>query len=742
MGDEMIELTIYGRGGQGGVTLARLIATAHFLRGKHVQAFGAYAPAQSGAPLMAFVRIDDQEITERDRIRRSDHVIVLDTTPIGPNVTAGLKGTGWLVLNTPEEPGAFAEQFPGRHIATVDATALAVANGLGSRAVPIVSTTMLGAVARVLDLTLEDVDAALADLKFVGGNVTAARQAYEAVHTKRMPGKVAVLSAAAITGSVVNLLDDQTSKAPSMQTGSQALRRPQRRQLTPPCHNGCPAGNDVRGFVEAVKKEDYDRALEMLLQTSPLPGTCGRVCPAPCMEACNRRLFDESVNIRELERYAADHGRLPEATRPWREESIAVVGSGPAGLSATYHLARLGYPVTLFEGEDELGGVLRTAIPEYRLPRNVLGCEIAYILRHGVDTQTGRFLQRTDLLQLSHEYAAVFVGTGLRDSRTLNLGNLDEKYVEQGITFLDRARKGQIRLNGQDVVVVGGGNTAVYAARSALRVGAHTVKIVYRRTRAEMPAMTEEIEEAIEEGIALNELVMPLRLWRDGVGLMMTCQRMRLDEPDEAGRPRCVPYTSEDAQFDLRCDRVILALGQSTDISILPEGSEIQESGELIGLSGSPIFAGGNFATGEGTVTAAIGSGRKGAWHIHRTLTGEDLFPAPLEPTAAPEEITMHVFQRTPREQGPMTPPLERRRMFTEVRQGYLDEPARHPALIEAGRCFSCGVCNACDCCLQHCPEGILTREGDGYRFDYSLCKGCGVCATQCPRGVVYMAQL
>ncbi len=745
----MIELTIYGRGGQGGVTLAKLIATAYFLRGKHVQAFGVYAAERSGAPLQAYVRIDDEEITNHNQIRQPDHVIALDRTLIGPPVLIGLKPDGWIVLNAPDGPDAFADPFSGRHVATVDATAIAVANGLGTRAVPIVNTTMLGAVARVLDLSLQDVDAALAEVKFGGPNVTSAHEAYQRAEFKKLSGRPAAAPSAVPAGAVADILDSGLGQMPRIKTGSWATRQPERRRLTPPCNNGCPAGNDVRGFVEALGKEDYDAALAILLETSPLPGVCGRVCPAPCVDVCNRRLFDKSVNIRELERYASDHGQRPDPTKPWRDERIAVVGSGPAGLSAAYHLARLGYPVTLFEGNKELGGVLRTGIPTYRLPRDVLGEEISYILHHGVEARTGTVVDRAMLLKLSHEFASVFVGTGLQDSRTLNLSGLAKDMIEQGIDFLDRARHGLLRLDGEHVVVVGGGNTAIDAARSARRVGARRVRIVYRRTRAQMPAITEEIDEALEEGIVLDELVMPLRLKRDGLGPVLTCQRMRLGEPDESGRPRPVPDTSEDAHFDLRCDRLILALGQTSNVSILPEGSKIHEvSGDrgggvsLIGLSGAPIFAGGDFATYEGTVSAAIGSGRKAAMHIHRTLSGEDLFPRPAEPVATPEVITMHLFSHAPREDSVMLPPGERRHGFMEVRLGLLDAPDRHPAVDEAQRCFSCGVCNQCDNCIDYCPEGIVLRDGDGYRFDYGYCKGCGICASQCPRGVIYMSEL
>ena len=738
----MTEITIYGRGGQGGVTLAKLIATSYFLRDKYVQAFGVYAAERSGAPLQAYVRIDDEEITNHNQVRTPDHVIVLDRTLIGPTILSGLKPNGWIILNTTEPPEAFAESFAGHQVATVDATSIAVANGLGTRTVPIVNTTILGAAARVFDLTLHDVNAALADLKFGGANVTSADQAFERVSRKKLAGKLAVAPVASPGGPAADLLDENTGMMPRIRTGSWATRKPERQRLTPPCNHGCPAGNDVRGFVEAVGKEDYDGALAILLETSPFPGTCGRVCPAPCMESCNRRLHDESVNIRELERYAADHGQRPDVTPPWREERVAVVGSGPAGMSATYHLAKLGYHVALFEGDTELGGVMRTGIPTYRLPRDVLGEEISYIVRHGVEVETGRFISRQDLLNMSHRFNAVFVGTGLQDSRTLNLGGAADEYIEQGIDFLNRVRQKQIRLDGERIVVIGGGNTAVDAARSALRVGARSVHIVYRRTRAEMPAIREEIDEALEEGIKLDELVMPLTLERDGRGALLACQRMRLGEPDESGRASPIPETSEDAQFSMHCDRLVLALGQSSNVAILPEGSEISDNGSLLGLSGGPIFAGGDFATNEGTVTAAIGSGHKAAMHIHRTLTGEDLFPPPSEPVAAEDAITMHVFTHSKREEAVMVAPGDRRRSFAEVRVGLVDEPSHRRAVVEANRCFSCGVCNTCDQCKEYCPEGILLRDGDSYRFDYGYCKGCGVCATACPRGVIYMSEL
>jgi NADPH-dependent glutamate synthase beta subunit-like oxidoreductase/Pyruvate/2-oxoacid:ferredoxin oxidoreductase delta subunit len=611
---------------------------------------------------------------------------------------------------------------------------------------------------------MADLDAALNELGFGGKNVTASHEAFEAVRLEKLPGELAMAAPPAPSGPVAGILDDVVGGMPQIQTGDWATRNPHRQELLPPCNNGCPAGNNVQGFVAAVGKQDYTKAVGIILETSPFPGVCGRVCPAPCMEACNRRLHDESVNIRELERSAGQRGERPAPTKPWRGERVAVIGSGPAGLSAAYHLARLGYRVAVFEGGEELGGVMRTGIPSYRLPRAVLDQEIAYILQHGIVAKARAFVDQAGLLELTRTHAAVFVGTGLQGLRWVDLGpgarssgesrlnksRLNESrlneacgVVIQGIEFLERVRQEEESLAGLDVVVVGGGNTAMDAARSARRIGARSVRIVYRRTRDEMPAIKEEIEEALEEGIALDELVAPVRIQHDGLGTVLTCNRMRLGPPDDSGRPRPIPETSEDAFFDLRCDRVILALGQSSDLSILPEGGEIRENGKLLGLTGAPVFCAGDVATNEGTVTAAIGGGRKAAWHIHKTLTGEDLFPATTPSVAGSEAMKLYVFAHEPRRHGMVIAPDVRRRSFTEVRRGFDGEGGAETAVEEAQRCLSCGVCNSCDRCQTYCPEGILVRDGDcSYRFEYSYCKGCGICATQCPRGVIYMAEL
>ena len=717
----MIELTLYGRGGQGGVTLAKAIATAFFLRGKWSQAFGVYAAERSGAPIQAYVRIDDDPIVNYNLIRRPDHIIVLDPTLIGPNVAAGLASDGWVILNTPRPAEEWAEVFKGHPVAAIDATAIAVNHGLGTAAVPIVNTTMLGAVARVFGITLDEVNRTLDELKFRGSNVIAATKAYYAV--SKTPARAGSMPdiAPAVALPLMSILDEGIGMPPRIRTGSWATRRPDRRFLTPPCNHNCPAGNDVQRFIAATANFDYASALGVLLETTPFPGVCGRVCPAPCMDSCNRKEFDEGVNVRDLERYVADAAvgtqpaRVPENLR---DEQVAVVGSGPAGLSAAYQLARIGYRVTLLEASNELGGVLRNGIPSYRLPKDVLDREIGFILDHGITVFTNEHVDSATLGRLSDKFAAVFVATGLQESRSLLAGSR----VVQGIDFLDAVHRGELTRPGDHVVVAGGGNTAIDAARTAHRLGAKDVRIVYRRTRAEMPAIAEEIDAALEEGITLCELVQPMFMERD----VLLCAPVELGEPDASGRRSPVVNDSADAQFALQCDQLILALGQSADRSILPEG--VAEN----------VFFGGDFATNDGTVTAAIGSGRRAALQIHQFLSGEEVVQPALPRVAKTDDLHVNLFEHAARQPSVSLPAWARQLTFAEVHRGYHNGAAAR----EAKRCFSCGVCNDCDRCIQHCPEGTLARERGEYRFDYDYCKGCGVCASECPRGVIQMTQL
>jgi NADPH-dependent glutamate synthase beta subunit-like oxidoreductase len=294
-----------------------------------------------------------------------------------------------------------------------------------------------------------------------------------------------------------------------------------------------------------------------------------------------------------------------------------------------------------------------------------------------------------------------------------------------------------MRVDGEDVVVVGGGNTAFDAARSSLRLGAKSVRMVYRRTREEMPAIAEEIDEGIEEGVQVDYLTLPVQIKtpENGGPHTLVCRRMELGEPDESGRRR--PVEIEGSDFEISCDRVLLALGQSPELSIFPEGTDVHEGEKLIGTLQTPVFAVGDLATNDGTVTAAIGSGRRAALHVHHTFTGEQLLPPAHEASdvIGAEEMHMHLFERCGKQESNALDPSARILSYDEVHEGL-------PDTTEAKRCLSCGVCNECDKCITYCPEGVLKRNGHEFVFDYSYCKGCGVCAAECPRNVIYMSRL
>jgi 2-oxoacid:acceptor oxidoreductase gamma subunit (pyruvate/2-ketoisovalerate family) len=735
----MIEIRIHGRGGQGGVTLAKILASAQRLEGKSVQAFGIYAAERSGAPLQAFLRYADRPIHKPNQIYEPDHIIVLDPTLISPVILSGLQPGGFILLNTDESPGDYAgrERVAPFRIATVDATRIAVGHGLGTRAVPIVNTALAGAMARLIGLRLDAVEAACRDMGFHAGNLAAARCAYAEVRFMEQ----AAVEARAVhietpRARIPGIVDGNAGALPGIHTGEWANRQPRWQNSTPPCNFVCPAGNDVQGFLVRLAQDDVDGALDVLLRSSPLPSVCGRVCPGFCMQECNRGQLDGAVNVRALERYAGDHGQAAVRCAAPRSERVAVIGSGPAGLSGAWYLARLGYRVTVFEAGPELGGLMRTGIPTYRLPRASLDRDIGRILDLGVEVELNSPVDQRKLAELAQEFDAVLAATGLQRLTSIDLG-LDVANVTQGIEFLDLARAGLVDVDGETVIVAGGGNTAIDAARSAFRLGAAEVRIVYRRTRDEMPAIAEEIDEAIDEGIAIDFLCAPVRIEPGDRQHCLVCRRMELGEPDAGGRRRPLPVGGSD--FEIPCDRVIVALGQKPDLSLLPEGARLSGGGPVAtngnGGAGN-LYAAGDLLTNEGTVTAAIGCGRDMALRLHERFSGERLRASPPaeDSVVRSDRIRMQHFEHMHQHRQAALPVEARRESFAEVRQGLSD-------LAEARRCLSCGVCNACDRCVTFCPDGVLRREGDRIVFDYDYCKGCGICITECSRAVIHMPE-
>ena len=685
--------------------------------------------------MRAFTRVDTAPIVNRNKVYRPHHLLVLDAALLGDDVLDGAGPGAVLLLNTALGADAFDGRFAGFRFATVDATAIARRHGIGTRALVIINTTLAGAYARVLGLPWEAVVRAFA-AQGLEADLGAAEEAHRSVAVREpSPGRAPPPHAVVAPAARVPAIAEQVLDLPTpLKTGAWRTQVPRYRAHLAPCNAACPAGNDVVGFVQALKRDGVEAAARLLLETQPLPSVCGRVCPAPCMAACNRDAHDGAVNIRGLERWIGDHARgAPERVEPLpAPRRFAVVGSGPAGLAAAFVLARQGHEVTLLEGGQRPGGVLRTGIPSYRLPQDVLDRDIARILALGVKVRCGAFLDADGIQMLATGHDAVILATGLSRPGGLDAPGLSLAGVRQGLRYLDAVKSGAgPRLAGH-VVVVGGGNTAIDCARTALRSGAARVTLAYRRGRAEMPAIAAEIDEALGEGVVLLTHRQPVRLVGSGAVTGVELAEVELGAPDGSGRRRPVVTGRTSV---VPCDAVLLAVGQGADLSLLPRGWSVQDGRVLDGGTPIHVWLAGDVVTNEGTVTHAVGHGRRVAARAMAALEGR---PAPAPARTGPEEIVSpgHVrfgfFQAAPPQRERHLGPEERRRTFAEVNRG-LDGPE------EASRCFSCGSCTQCDTCLLYCPEGIIRREGAGYRIDGDYCKGCGMCVAECPRRAMEM---
>jgi NADPH-dependent glutamate synthase beta subunit-like oxidoreductase/NAD-dependent dihydropyrimidine dehydrogenase PreA subunit len=388
--------------------------------------------------------------------------------------------------------------------------------------------------------------------------------------------------------------------------------------------------------------------------------------------------------------------------------------------------------VTIHEGEARLGGVLRTGIPAYRLPDDVLDRDLDRIMSLEVKVRTGAFLDRAGVERLAAGSDAVILAAGLPRLTGLDSPGADLPGVVQGIRFLDAAKRdGAARLSGH-VVVVGGGNTAIDCARTALRCGAAAVTLVYRRGRKEMPAIAPEIDEALAEGVKLLVHRQPVRILGAGRVEGVEIAEVEMGEQDASGRRRPVVT---DRTSTMPCDRVLLALGQAADLSLLPAGTTARDGRAVSSLGPTSVWLAGDMATGDGTVTHAIGNGRRTAARVLAALAGE---PDPAAPRPPPEDLVTpaHVrfshFEVEPPHQEFHLPAASRTGGFDEVSLGL-------PGPEEAHRCFSCGTCTHCDTCMLYCPEGVIRPQGDGYRVDEAYCKGCGMCVAECPRHAMEM---
>ncbi|MEO0102649.1 MAG: NAD(P)-binding protein [candidate division WOR-3 bacterium] len=527
-------------------------------------------------------------------------------------------------------------------------------------------------------------------------------------------------------------------------TGTWRIFRPVYENKIPPCRDACPAGEDIQKYIYLSQKGNYEEGYQTILKNNPFPSITGRVCFHPCEDACNRREYDEPIAIHHIERFLGDYGlekvekKNPTRRKAETEKKVAVIGSGPAGLSFAYYLAQEGFGVTILEKESLPGGLLRTGIPAYRLPKEVLDKEIRKLEKLGVKFITNTtFPKNLSLSDLKTKYHILFFGTGAQKERKLEVPNEDADGVLEGISFLKIANLGKRIKIGKKVLVIGGGNTAVDCARVVKRLG-KDVTILYRRTKEEMPASPEEIEGAEEEGIKIFYLVAPVKVLisRQRKVKGLECIRMKLGTPDSSGRRRPIPIKG--SNFTLPADTIIKAIGESVELEILPKEIERTNWGIKTDSTGMTnlknILAGGDCVTGPQTVVKAIASGRRAAERVLWEMKNKELPKEEKKEIVSFARLNTFYFEKRPRVKMSKIP-LRERKTFKEINLGYNEEEL----LIETERCFSCGICNQCDNCYIFCPDLAVKKKEDGYKFDYDYCKGCGVCAQECPRYAITM---
>jgi NADPH-dependent glutamate synthase beta subunit-like oxidoreductase len=527
-------------------------------------------------------------------------------------------------------------------------------------------------------------------------------------------------------------LDEATSRA--NHTGAWRTQRPVYVERFAPCDHACPAGEAPQAWLARAEEGDYRAAWAAIAQHNPLPAIMGRACYHPCETACNRAKVDAAVSIHAVERFVGDLAiregwRLPATARGATGKRVLVIGGGPSGLAAAYHLARLGHDVTIREAAPQLGGMMRYGIPRYRLPREVLDAEVARIVELGIRVEVNARVGDAGRAKDEGAFDACFAAIGAHLANRVEIPSSDASRIIDALTLLRTSEGEEPPRIGRRVLVYGGGNTAIDAARTVKRLGAEDACIVYRRSCAQMPAHAFELREAEEEGIHVRWLRTIQRL-EAGHAIV---EQMEIDAD---GKPR--PTGKLEA---LDADTVVLAIGQNVDLSVVERVpgvhvmDRVVQVDEQMMTGHEGLFAGGDMVPCERTISVAVGHGEKAARNIDAWLARTTLAARADPPLADYASLNPWYYGDADASVQPTLDALRRLTTFEEVHGG-LDE---HNALLEARRCLSCGHCFECDNCYGMCPDNAIIKlgPGRGFRVDYDFCKGCGICATECPCGAI-----
>lgn len=746
------EIIFYGIGGQGAVVAAKLLADAAAKSGYQVQSFAAYGAERRGGKVESYVRLSKGKLLVHSKVYEKDFIVAMDDSfAKTPQLISGMKERGGVLINSPDPPEAFS--LPGDfRIVTVDAGRIAVKHGLVlPSGTPVINTTMLGAfVGMNPSVSIDQLAEAIREGKIplTEKNVNAAREAYLAVKSQLQKALGTVAETAALKISV--------EQRPIYRTG------------IPQCEAHCPAGHAIRRTISLVQDDRFEEALENIKLENPFPGICGRVCFRPCEAYCNRNEYDEGLAINALERAVFDYANMERVKRPIKKErtgrKVAIIGSGPAGMTCAYFLAILGHNVTVFEALPVLGGIPRVGIPDYRLPKNVVDREMEQVIELGIDVRTNTEVGKDVSFEyITKEYDACFIGTGAHKSMRLGIPGEDREGVLSGLEFVKGiALDGEPSL-GARVVVVGGGNVAIDVARTAKRLGAPEVQIVCLESREIMPAYWAEVEEAMNEGIGILYQTMPVQIHRTGKRVdRLECMKVTGGRRDKQGWLQ-FPEKTENTNFMISADTIMIAIGEAVEAPFLP--NVIEMHGRLIKVdclgrtSVKGVYAGGDATSFSRSVVEAIGSGKRaavgidiflkggndkqiagavekgenGAIVMERYLTGD--YSGKTSSVVSFKDLNAEYFSPSPRAHISEIPVSARLSNFNEVSLGL----SRTEAIEEARRCFHCGGCNLCENCYIFCPDIAITFDEKMFAFtiDYDLCKSCGICIEECPHHAI-----